>query len=61
MPGQVWDTNALLPACEFALPERVHAVAMSRCATAHCLVLTPHVLTRGVCCSHGVCMMRSFT
>lgn len=39
--GQVWDTNALRPACDFVLPERVHAVAMSRCATAHCLVRPP--------------------
>ncbi|KAK9835172.1 hypothetical protein WJX81_003251 [Elliptochloris bilobata] len=44
---KVWDTNALRPACEFVLSERVHAVAMSHCATAHCLVAAgaedPHV------------------
>lgn len=35
---QVWDTNVLQVACSFSLPVAVHAVAMSSCAVAHCLV-----------------------
>eukprot|EP00887_Chlorella_sp_A99_P000785 scaffold5.g785.t1 len=35
---KVWDSNALAPACAFALPARVHGLAMSPVSTAHCLV-----------------------
>lgn len=35
---QVWDANALQAACEFTLNDPVNAVAMSRCATGHCLI-----------------------
>ncbi|GAB4816816.1 hypothetical protein N2152v2_003862 [Parachlorella kessleri] len=35
---KVWDTNSLAVAAGFTLSGRVHAVAMSPCATTHCLV-----------------------
>ncbi len=34
----MWDTNALVAACSFALPERVFALGMSHVAAVHCLV-----------------------
>ncbi|PRW58966.1 DNA excision repair ERCC-8-like isoform B [Chlorella sorokiniana] len=35
---KVWDTNSLQVVCHFELAARVHAAAMSACATSHCLV-----------------------
>ena len=35
---QVWDTNRLQVACCFTFPNRVHGLAMSPVAVAHCLV-----------------------
>ena len=36
---QVWDANVLQAACTFSFPQfSVHAVAMSSCATGHCLI-----------------------
>lgn len=35
---KVWDTNSLQVVCSFSLAARVHAAAMSACATSHCLV-----------------------
>ena len=35
---QVWDANRLDVVADFRLEERVYAIAMSRVATAHCLI-----------------------
>lgn len=35
---KVWDANSLAVAAAFSLSGQVHAVAMSPCATSHCLV-----------------------
>ena len=35
---KLWDTNQLEVACEFAMPARVHCIAMSPCATTHTLI-----------------------
>lgn len=35
---QVWDANAVQVACNFSFTDPVNALAMSRCATSHCLI-----------------------
>lgn len=40
MHGQVWDANALQVACSFSFTDNVNALAMSPCATGHCLIAT---------------------
>ena len=35
---QVWDTNSLVPVCNFGLPDRVFALDMSQVAAVHCLI-----------------------
>ncbi len=35
---QVWDANRLDVVADFRLEARVYAIAMSRVATAHCLI-----------------------
>lgn len=50
----MWDANTLAVAAGFSLSSRVHAVAMSPAATAHCLVAVgsgePQVI---VLCGNG--------
>ena len=59
----MWDTNSLAVAAGFTLSGRVHAVAMSPCATTHCLVAVgqaePQVRGEGIgrmekCVFHGI-------
>eukprot|EP00873_Tetraselmis_striata_P037521 jgi/Tetstr1/457785/TSEL_044330.t1 len=35
---KLWDTNQMVPACEWAMPCKIYNVAMSPLASAHCLI-----------------------